>query len=254
MMERDVETEMEKERLAAFVDGELSPEEAADVVLHLARHPGDQAYVDELFAANAALAETFSDPMKEPVPEAILAAIMGGPERAEPEKVIPFRPRKLGMGWVAAGAALAATVAVATFLLPQAADRGLTPGLLAASDDLANLLETQVAGAPVTLDDGREAMVLATFALPEEGFCREFEVIDQAAGRIDYAVACREAAGWDIRVAMVEGTEDGGPTEGFATASGVEAEALMTVLESGDAEPLGADAEAAALATGWTQP
>ncbi len=46
--------------LAAFVDGELSPEEAAEVVMHLADHPADQTYVDDLFAANAALAEAFS--------------------------------------------------------------------------------------------------------------------------------------------------------------------------------------------------
>ncbi len=41
-------TVMDKDRLAAFVDGELTPEEAAAVVMHLARHPDDQAYVDDL--------------------------------------------------------------------------------------------------------------------------------------------------------------------------------------------------------------
>ena len=47
---------MDRARLAAFVDGELSPEDSAAVVMHLADHPADQAYVDDLFAANAALA------------------------------------------------------------------------------------------------------------------------------------------------------------------------------------------------------
>ena len=50
------QSKIDRTRLAAFVDGELSPEEAAAVVMHLADHPADQAYVDDLFAANAALA------------------------------------------------------------------------------------------------------------------------------------------------------------------------------------------------------
>jgi anti-sigma factor RsiW len=34
---------MDRERLAAFVDGALAPEDAATVVMHLADHPQDQA-------------------------------------------------------------------------------------------------------------------------------------------------------------------------------------------------------------------
>jgi anti-sigma factor RsiW len=84
-------TVMDKDRLAAFVDGELSPEEAAAVVLHLADTPVDQAYVDDLFAANEALAQAFGAPLSEPVPEAIHAAIMG-PSAAT--NVVAFRPRR----------------------------------------------------------------------------------------------------------------------------------------------------------------
>ena len=64
-------TAFDKDRLAAFGDGELSPEEAAAVVMHLADHPDDQAWVDDLIAANETLAAAFAAPLHEPVPEAI---------------------------------------------------------------------------------------------------------------------------------------------------------------------------------------
>lgn len=57
---------MDKQHLAAFADGELSPEEAAAVVMYLADHPADQAWVDDLMAANAALAQAFSTPCTNP--------------------------------------------------------------------------------------------------------------------------------------------------------------------------------------------
>lgn len=251
-----METVTDKDRLAAFVDGELSPEEAAAVVLHLADHPGDQAYVDDLFAANAALAQAFSAPLDEPVPEAIRAAILGEPAGEAAGKVVAFRPRTTEYRWAAGGAALAAGLAAAVFLLsgPPTAG-GLAPGLLAAADGLAGVLETQAAGVPVLLDDGREAMVLATFALPETGYCREFEVIDAAAARVDYAVACREAAGWSLRLSLAEGTGTDAASQGFATASGDEALALMSLLDAGrTAVALDAGQEAEALAKGWAAP
>ena len=82
--------------LAAFVDGEMTPEAAAEVVMHLADHPLDQAYVDDLMAANEALAKAFAGPMSEQVPPRILAAIEGWQSAglaAVPSTVIPFRRR-----------------------------------------------------------------------------------------------------------------------------------------------------------------
>ena len=83
-------TQMDRTRLAAFVDGELSPEEAAAVVMHLADHPADQAYVDDLFAANAALSAAFAAPLSEPIPSSLRAVLHADPV---PAQIIPFRPR-----------------------------------------------------------------------------------------------------------------------------------------------------------------
>ncbi len=193
--------------------------------------------------------------MTEPVPEAIRAAIMG--EAATPAaNVVAFRPRIARLGWAAGGAALAAGLAAAVVILTGApAQRGLSPGPFALGDGLAEVLETQASGVPVGLQDGREAMVLASFALPEGGFCREVEVIDTEAARIDYAVACREADGWSVRIALSEGTSGEPSDTGFVTAEGEEAQALMSLLDGGDeALPLDPTTEAAAIARNWSSP
>ncbi|PJN94791.1 hypothetical protein CNY89_12380 [Amaricoccus sp. HAR-UPW-R2A-40] len=68
---------MDHETLAAFVDGALSPEDSAGVVMHLADHPLDAAHVDALMELNALLGEAYAAPLHEPAPEPIVAAILG---------------------------------------------------------------------------------------------------------------------------------------------------------------------------------
>lgn len=246
-------TTLDKETLAAFVDGELSPEEAAKVVLHLADHPQDQAYVDDLSAANAALAQAFAAPLHEPVPAGIRAAIMG----PAAQNVVVFRPRpRLAMAL--GGLALAASVTAAALLLPgltggrQAA--GIALGPLAAADPVTAVLESRASGVVVQLADGRETMVLSTFGMPDGRFCREFEVIDRAAGRVDFAVGCSSGDAWAVEAAIAE-ISDPGAAQGYAPAGGAETDALTRFLERGGAPTLlDPAAEAAAIARGWSGP
>lgn len=244
-------TMMDKDILAAFVDGELSPEDAARVVLHLADHPQDQAWVDDLYAANEALAQAFAGPIHEPVPEAIRAAIM----QPEATNVVAFRPRSrvsLAIG----GLALAASVAAAALLLPGlitgSAAQGLVLGPLAAADPVAGVLEGNASGIVVQLADGRESMVLATYSMADGRYCREVEVVDQTAGRVDYAVGCRAEGVWTIEAAIAE-VVDNSADQGFVPAGGAEVDTLTRFLERG-AAPVALDAatEADAIMNSWS--
>ncbi|NEX46552.1 zf-HC2 domain-containing protein [Pseudotabrizicola algicola] len=240
---------MDKDHLAAFADGELSPEEAAKVVMHLADNPQDQAYVDELYAANEALARAFSAPLQEPVPEAIREAIMG----KAATNVVFFRPKPklaLALGGLAASVAVAAVLLTGLSGGPQST--GIALGPLAAIDPVAGVLNTGVSGALVQLPDGRTSMVLATFGMPDGRYCREFEVVDIAGGRVDYAVGCRAGETWTIEATIAEAAvEDLG--QGFVTASGDEANLLTQFLERGGAPVmLDAAAEADVISKGWS--
>ncbi len=242
-------TALDKDHLAAFVDGELSPEEAARVAMHLADHPADQAYVDDLYAANEALAQAFAAPLHEPVPDAIMATILG---QSTPN-VVPFRRR---LPLVTGGLALAASLVAVALLLPglTAGPQGIALGPIAATDPVAQTLDTQASGVPVALGDDQQTMVLASFAMPDGRFCREFEVVDAAAGRVDYALGCRSNGRWIVEAAIAEVAQPD-PDQGFVPADGGEADTLTRYLQrTGEPVLLDAAAETAAIQRRWSTP
>lgn len=242
---------MDKTRLAAFADGELSPEEAAAVVMHLADHPEDQAYLDDLMAANAALAAAFSGPMSEPVPPALRAMIEGtaATPAPAPAKVIALAPRRRAA--FAGGVALAASLALAAVLLPGGPEAPLTPGPLAAGQPIHDLLNTMPSGQELALGAGRSAMVLATLPTPD-GLCREVEILDRAAARLERALACHGPEGWRIEVALAEPLGEDGAEQGFLPATGEEGMILDPWLDRlGAGLALDSAAEAEWIARGW---
>ncbi len=251
MNNTSMNTDMDPDTLAAFVDGELSPEQAARVVIHLADHPQDQAYVDELMAANVALAQAFAAPLSEPVPAAIHAAIMGASAN-----VVPLRPR----GWrpdvrmvTYAALAVAAALAMVAVLPPLATNPGdgLAIGPVAAGSALDSALTTLASGTPLALEGGAEVMILATLPTPT-GHCREVEVLHHEANRLDLGIACRsDGTPWIVEAMLSETLASSG-TDGFVPASGAEAQSLQFALDRlGAGETLLPAAEADLLAKGW---
>ena len=242
--------QIDRTRLAAFVDGELSPEEAAAVVMHLADHPADQAYVDDLFAANAALAKAFAAPLSEPVPTAIRAVLQADPA---PAQIIPFRPRARP-ALIAGGAALAASLIAALVLFRPAEPLTLALGPVTAGSPLAQALDTLPSGSPFTETDSRDLMILAT--LPTDtGPCRELEVIDRSAAQIEIALACHnQNTGWQIEVVLKESLPTADGQGGFTTAEGAAAQGLSSFLDQrGAGLALSPEAEADLIAKGWAE-
>lgn len=243
------ETVMDKTRLAAFADGELSPEEAAEVVLHLADHPRDQAYVDNVMAANEALSQAFDAPLDDPASQAIENTILGAKQTAE---IVPF-PKRPSV-WV--GAALAAALALAVFTGPSfftpAQPPRLAVGPISGGSSLSEALNSLPSGVPTAQGADQELLILATLPIAE-GFCREFEVIDHADARIDLGIACMTADTWVVEVTLSEPLASSGTEDGFVTASGAEMQGLLPFLDRlGAGAALAPDDEAALIARGWS--
>ncbi|NBE08540.1 zf-HC2 domain-containing protein [Paragemmobacter ruber] len=240
---------MDRTRLAAFVDGELSPEEAAAVVMHLARNPDDQAYVDDLFAANAALAQAFAAPMGDPLPAPLDQAIRGtAPASAQ---VIAFRPRA---GLLAGALALAASLAAAVLLFRPMDAQSLAAGPVPSGSPLAEALATLPSGTPLPQGEGRDLMILST--LPTDtGPCREVEALDRRAARMEVALACLDPArGWSIAVVLQEPLLPAGEDDAFLPAEGAAAEGLSAYLDQrGAGLALSPEEEAALIARNWAQ-
>ncbi len=242
--------DMDKARLAAFIDGELSPEEAAEVVMHLADHPADQAYVDELMALNVVLADAYDAPLHEPVPVAILAAIhaAGGGDEAskkpgETSTVIPLRPRVPPVRRFAVwggGLAIAASIAaVAVFsplsvMDPYSVAVGPIPGESAQEAALIEL----AAGETRQIAEDVEISLIATYRTATGGVCREFEVARDGGARLDAAIACLNTGadgGWRIEVAAM--IETATTATDFTPASGNDEDPLNAFLDQVGAGP-----------------
>lgn len=239
---------MDRARLAAFVDGELSPEEAAAVVLHLADHPEDQAYVDDLFAANTALAAAFADPVREAVPERLQRTILPVAEVVQIER-FRLRPQ-----WVVSGMAAAAAVLAAVVLFDPAPEARLAIGPVAADSVLGAMLDGAASGEAVQQGTGRGMMVLATVPV-DGGYCREIELVDATRGQIELGLAClRGAAPWQIEVVLKEPLTAQVGADGYVTAEGTDLDGLTPFLDQrGAGLALSPAEEAALIADGWRE-
>lgn len=246
-----MDTGMDKTKLAAFADGELEPEEAAAVVMYLADHPEDQAYVDELMTLNETLGAAYDAPMREPAPEAILNVIE--PARAA-ANVTPFRARAARprlVYWGGAGA-LAAGIAAFAIFAPWTSGPFIAPGDLRDRSAVAQALDEVSTGETRFIAEAVEMRVLASFDVTNRGVCREFELIHQDGAVHDHGVACPASGSTGWRVEVVEAISFDKPDLDFTLASGEMEDAVADFIDNvGAGAALTPDEEDAARAANW---
>jgi len=265
-MDPVINTTLDRATLDGFVDGALSPEAAARVVLHLADCPADQAYVDAVMETNALLAAAYAAPLHDPLPERLRAAIFPAP--AAPERPAARagwraalrRPRRALWGALAASCALALGLGIGLAPkgdLPEAQIAG--PPLRAASGLDAQLraaLETRPSGAVAETAGGAQITLIASFEDDAGRPCREFEILDVVAGALTEGVACRAPAGrWAFEIAVASPLAAPERSGGaYLPASGAGAEALGATLDRiGASMALTPPEEAALIASGWAR-
>lgn len=257
-MDAVTETVMDAGRLAAFVDGELSPEDAAAVVLHLADCPGDRAHVDALMEVGALFAAAYAEPMHQAVPERLRAVIYpvapqsaplrAAPRRAAASRAAAQRPRRRLAGWGLAALAASALLAVS---LVQRPDTGGAPaaGPVAAGSTLHAALEATPSGPGAS-----GLMLIATFRDAAGRPCREFEARTPRTGVVTHGIACREGtSGWKTIAAFSEeAPEAGASRQAFVPAGGAADNDLDAVLDRiGAGMSLSPAEEAALIRDGW---
>lgn len=228
------------EKLMAYADGELPPDEAAEVERAIAE--------DEALAAKVAV---FADVRREvkraldaapDVPDALVAKVraLAEADRAihragiEPGKVIDLasRRRTVPLWQLPAAAAVALAIGIASgwFARPggETADGLAVAGL--SDPAIAEALETVAAGARIDLGGGAEFAAIATFRDGEGQLCREFEH-DREDGATVVAVACRGETAWDVRFAVAAAAEG---DQGYAPASSLETlDAYLSAMGAG---------------------
>ncbi|MEI6641667.1 MAG: hypothetical protein WCL10_06485 [Novosphingobium sp.] len=221
----------EDERLAAWLDGAMTPEEAEAYTAELERNPELAAKAETWRANDRALADALLRAVR-PVDDDLIARLgLGGPPSAANDN-----PSRARFGWLAAGSVMAASFAAALIFTLRAP---------APTDDLSAALERTASLAPAHLADGRTVTPLLTVRAGDGRWCREFREGDET------ALACRAGAGrWTIEARARSGTApDSG---GIAVAGGADPAALEPAYQRLKAsDPVSAADERDLIGKGW---
>ena len=225
----------------AWLDGELSGDEAARVEAEVAADPELARLADEHRSLHAQLKGAFDPLASESPPAHLLDAIRESP------KVIDFASAKRareGRRWPSLPqlAAMAATLALGIFAGTIIPERSGGPvevqgGKLYAAAALGDALDTQLASAPA--GDVRIGM---TFRDQAGAVCRSFT---QSAAS---GLACREGGRWQLRGMFAAPEGQGGQ---YRMAAGMDPNLANLVDSTIAGEPFDATQEKAAKAKGW---
>ena len=264
-----MDTVIDRGTLDAFVDGALSPEEAARVVMHLADTPEAQAHVDAVMEMNALLGAAYGAPMSERIPERILAVFAEDAARRAGGggTVVAFR-RAARRGLPYLGGAIAAGVifALGLAIWPDPRPEGLQiAGPVASGTAFFEALETRPSGLAIPGERGTEIAVIATFLDRDQRPCREFEIVHRTEATATRGVACREATeDWTVAFAATRPLGNApAPTAGAEQRSGgvyLPAAGVTDAAVSGALDALGAGIsldpaqEAEMIAEEWARP
>lgn len=227
-----------EERLAAFLDGEMSEAEAAAFEAQLAADPALAARAEAWCANDDRISAAFAPVAAMPLPQDLLAKLEAVPDVIAASKVTaandnPPAWRRFAMPL---GGALAASLAALFLIGPKPEASG--------GRDLSYALETGRSLQPVRLADGQTVTPTMTIRTADGRFCREFQQADTT------GLACRSDGKWAVE-AKAAGT---GPSEqtGIAVAGGADASALDAAYKRlGASDPLGAAEEAKLISGNW---
>lgn len=236
------------EMLMAYVDGELDADAVAAVDAALAGDPDLAARLARHRLLSGAVAGAYAGVAEEPVPERLLAAVRSPVEPAKVVSLDAFRKPKAAApapswnrwGMIAAG--LVAGLAVGLGI-----PRGEAPmvgGDMKAHGQLASALESQLASSPK-----KDALVRVGLTVRDRDgrYCRTFTMTRNPGPA---GLACRDANGWTVRMAVAQ-TGGRGAGDFRTAAADTPPEVIAAVEALMQGEPLDAGAEAAARVKGW---
>lgn len=229
-------TQSREERLAAWLDGELTASERAAFEAEIAVDPELAALAEEWRANDSLIAGAFAPLAEAPIDPALLHTL-GLAEPAAPlaanDNPVWWKRHVLPLGGL-----IAASLVAVLVVSPRNGD--------GARDPLSQALERTPSLAQAKLPDGRSITPMLTARAADGRWCREF-----GDGR-EVALACRDGKGAWIVEASGKGSEPAGDA-GFAVAAGAD----DTVLDAAQArlklaDPVDATAEQALIAGKWS--
>ena len=226
------------EKFFAWLDGELSPEEAAEMEAKVAANPDLVRLAEQHRSLGAQLKGAFDPIAEAPVPERLRAAVR--PPAQVVDLVAARRARSMPVAaqWMAMAATLAIGILVGT-RVPHGGEGPvqMQGGKLYAAAALNNALDTQLASAP-----GGDVRIGVTYRDQAGEICRSFTAT-AASG-----LACRTGGRWRMK-GLFAAPE--GQANDYRMAAGMDPNLAALVDSTIASEPFDAAAEKAARDKGW---
>lgn len=244
---------IDDERLMAYADGELHPDEAAEIERMMAENETLAERVAVLADARKMIKRALDPAPHVPVSLAAKIRAMADADAvarqapATAAQVINLDARRRTVPlWqlpIAASVALALGVLGGWLGKPDTGDaRGLAVAVIGDAA-LTDALSTAKSGETAEIGAGVTVSVIASFRDGDGHLCREFEE-DRSGGASVVAVACRADDAWSVRFAIAAASGD---DASYSPASSLETlDAWLSSIEAG--APLSDAEEAAALA------
>jgi hypothetical protein len=236
------------ETLLAFIDGELSPEEARRVATEVANDPALAAHTEKHRALKARLQAVSlpREPDSKTSAEAVIARPpegLGAAVRPPTERPI-MAPKQTGKGWIPVAAM---TIGIALGLLlalsfGPASDIKAQGGKATAEGALARALSNQLTAEQDQA--GNAPRIGDSFVNSDGYFCRNFTTSGEPDNVLS-GIACREGGDWLIRSLGVTAVSDA------AKAPDLPASVRASFNSMIVGRPLDAEGERAARAQGW---
>lgn len=234
------------EQLSAYIDGELTADDAELIKHAVNADPAIAARLAELKSNDRRIVDAYSQLDDVPMPDEVMALLNAADSSSSKEysdNVVEFPSsgnsgrKPLWSQTLAASVALIAGLGIG--ILVASSDNKTAQALEIASvstsgSELFNLLETLPSGRTAE-NSGASITPILSFRSESGSYCREFQQEDSA--RSSSAVACRAMNGWETQFVVFHATKTSKNAE-FSTASSMEQQKfseLVTSLMVGDA-------------------
>ncbi len=241
---------MTPETLMAFIDGQLSAEEASRIEAALKDRPELRGYVERQWALRRSMKEAFSAVLDEPVPDRLMTALSRAPVSRQWSVRQAFARFGSSPGFLlkfGLPAALACGLVLGVAIGPQILGSGSLEqrnGALVAQGALANALSTRLASETANSD----LRVGVSFRAKDGRDCRSFQS-DGAQGALA-GIACRDPHAWSIVMLANAEKQD---RANYQTAGSTMPDGIRNAISGMmSGVPFDAAAERAARDRGWT--
>jgi hypothetical protein len=247
----------QEDRMSAWLDGAMSPDEAAAFEQEMEGSPELAKLVERWQGNDARLRAAYATPEVGEISDALLQQL-GLTDAAPKDNVIAldqFRvARKATLNdnaaspkwrWPLIGsiaASLVVAIAVGSFWLRQ-------PGGIEGQSAFQTAMDSTNSGVAVALSDAQKLTPVLSFEASDGRFCREFALSGGAGS--NQGIACKSGGQWTVE-ALVKGGSALPTNDEIQTAGGKDSASLDTAYSRlGAGDPLGAEKEKSLISNRW---